>query len=99
MRKRAILSALITVALLTMSLVGFAQQPKVYYYKIDDNISKPALRLTEKAVKEAEAGKFDYIPLLFPCENKLLQRCNHLKSCFNDFVHIIIFVLAKTSPK
>ena len=63
MRKRDILSILITVALLTMSLVGFAQQPKVYYYKIDDNISKPALRLTEKAVKEAEAGKFDYLML------------------------------------
>ena len=61
MREKHILTILITVALLTMSLVGFAQQPKVYYYKIDDNISKPALRLTEKAVKEAEAGKFDKI--------------------------------------
>ncbi len=28
---------------------------KVYRYKIDDNISKPALRKTEKAVKDAEA--------------------------------------------
>ena len=38
-----------------------AQKTQVYYYKIDDNISKPALRLTEKAVKEAEAGKYDYL--------------------------------------
>lgn len=38
-----------------------AQKTQVYYYKIDDNISKPALRLTEKAVKEAEEGKYDYL--------------------------------------
>ena len=48
-------------AAITISLCVSAQTTQVYYYKIDDNISKPALRLTEKAVKEAEAGDFDYI--------------------------------------
>ncbi len=48
-------------AAITISLCVSAQTTQVYYYKIDDNISKPALRLTEKAVKEAEAGNFDYI--------------------------------------
>ena len=38
-------------------------QQKVYYYKIDDNISKPALRLTERAVKDATEMKADYILL------------------------------------
>lgn len=48
-------------AAITISLCVSAQTTQVYYYKIDDNIFKPALRLTEKAVKEAEAGDFDYI--------------------------------------
>ncbi len=34
---------------------------KVYYYAIDDNISKPALRLTEQAVREAEAQQADFL--------------------------------------
>ena len=38
-------------------------QQKVYYYAIDDNISKPALRLTERAVKDATEMKADYILL------------------------------------
>ena len=39
-----------------------AQTPaKVYYYTIDDNIAKPVLRKTEKAVKDAEAMKADYL--------------------------------------
>lgn len=39
-----------------------AQTPaKVYYYTIDNNIAKPVLRKTEKAVKDAEAMKADYL--------------------------------------
>ncbi len=38
-----------------------AQRNRVYYYKIDDNISKPTQRLTEKAIREAESGDYDYI--------------------------------------
>ena len=49
------------IAILTMNFTVSAQKTQVYYYKIDDNISKPALRLTEKAVKEAEAGRYDYL--------------------------------------
>lgn len=54
----------LTALLVTLFVMNFrvsAQKTQVYYYKIDDNISKPALRLTEKAVKEAEEGKFDYL--------------------------------------
>lgn len=49
------------IAILTMTFSVSAQKTQVYYYKIDDNISKPALRLTEKAVKEAEEGNYDYL--------------------------------------
>ena len=93
MRKRAILSALITVALLTMSLVGFAQQPKVYYYKIDDNISKPALRLTEKAVKEAEAGKFDYLMLELNTFGGELDAADKIRTLLlNTTVPTLVFI-------
>lgn len=54
----------LTALLVTLFVMNFrvsAQKTQVYYYKIDDNISKPALRLTEKAVKEAEEGKYDYL--------------------------------------
>ena len=54
----------LTALLVTLFVMNFhvsAQKTQVYYYKINDNISKPALRLTEKAVKEAEAGKYDYL--------------------------------------
>ena len=63
MKKTHIFLSVIVLALLMMHFDASAQQPKVYYYKIDDNISKPALRLTEKAVKDAEEGKFDYLLL------------------------------------
>ena len=93
MRKRAILSALITVALLTMSLVGFAQQPKVYYYKIDDNISKPALRLTEKAVKEAEAGRFDYLMLELNTFGGELDAADKIRTLLlNTTVPTLVFI-------
>jgi membrane-bound serine protease (ClpP class) len=61
MRKTAFILTLLAVALFAMNFSVFAQKTQVYYYKIDDNISKPALRLTEKAVKEAEEGKYDYL--------------------------------------
>ncbi len=61
MKKTYIFLSVIVLSLLTMCFRVSAQHPKVYYYKIDDNISKPALRLTEKAVKEAEEGKYDYL--------------------------------------
>ncbi|MBR6175743.1 MAG: nodulation protein NfeD [Bacteroidales bacterium] len=93
MRKRDILSILITVALLTMSLVGFAQQPKVYYYKIDDNISKPALRLTEKAVKEAEAGKFDYLMLELNTFGGELDAADKIRTLLlNTTVPTLVFI-------
>ena len=36
-----------------LGISTISAQQKVYYYAIDDNISKPALRLTERAVKDA----------------------------------------------
>ena len=46
-----------------LTFFAVSAQQKVYYYKIDDNISKPALRLTERAVKDATEMKADYILL------------------------------------
>ena len=43
--------------------MSVSAQQKVYYYAIEDNIAKPALRLTERAVKDATAMKADYILL------------------------------------
>ena len=62
--RNTILSLAAFLAVLITAAPGIsAQKNSVYYYKIDDNISKPALRLTEKAVKDAEKGKFDYLML------------------------------------
>lgn len=49
------------ICLLTLS--AFAQKAKVYYYIINDNIAKPALRMTEKAVQEAQNQHADFILL------------------------------------
>ena len=46
-----------------LSVFTVSAQQKVYYYAIDDNISKPALRLTERAVKDATEMNADYILL------------------------------------
>lgn len=51
-------------ALLSLSfLLTYAQKTKVYFYNIDENIAKPALRKTEKAVKEAGEQKADFLLL------------------------------------
>ncbi len=63
MRNTILSLAAFLVVLITAAPGISAQKASVYYYKIDDNISKPALRLTEKAVKDAEKGKFDYLML------------------------------------
>lgn len=54
-----------TIILFTLLLaILFAQaQTKVYNYNIDENIAKPALRKTEKALQEAKEQKVDYILL------------------------------------
>lgn len=59
--KKLLFTVCLGLAAFLLSPTLSAQRTRVYYYKIDDNISKPALRLTEKAVKEAEAGNFDYL--------------------------------------
>lgn len=53
---------LLFVLVMTAVPAAIAQHAdKVYYYAIDDNISKPALRLTEQAVKEAKAQRADFL--------------------------------------
>lgn len=51
------------VLVVLMGVYTAPAQQKVYYYKIDDNISKPALRLTERAVKDATAMGADCLLL------------------------------------
>lgn len=54
----------ILISCLCLLYSGFAQQTKIIYvYGIDDNIAKPALRKTEKAVAEATAQHADYLLL------------------------------------
>ncbi|MBO4488038.1 MAG: nodulation protein NfeD [Bacteroidales bacterium] len=57
-------SIIILLACCLMYVVGTAQSShQIYYYTIDDNIAKPAVRKTEKAVKEATEQKADYLLL------------------------------------
>lgn len=58
MRKIFLLTVLSLFLLLTN-----AQTSKVYFYSINENIAKPALRKTEKAVKEAGEQKADFLLL------------------------------------
>jgi len=53
---------LILFSLLIVILFGQAQT-KVYYYNIDENIAKPALRKTQKALEDAKTQKADYVLL------------------------------------
>ena len=86
------LMCLVLVLLATMMNVA-AQQPKVYYYKIDDNISKPALRLTQKAVKEAEAGKFDYLMLELNTFGGELDAADKIRTLLlNTSVPTVVFI-------
>lgn len=59
------LKHLLFVGYLFISLPFFGQtvSKKVYFFEIDDNIAKPALRKTEKAIKEATAEKADILLL------------------------------------
>jgi membrane-bound serine protease (ClpP class) len=83
---------LVVVMLATMMNVS-AQQPKVYYYKIDDNISKPALRLTQKAVKEAEEGKFDYLMLELNTFGGELDAADKIRTLLlNTSVPTVVFI-------
>lgn len=52
-----------TIFALCLFVSGWAQSVKVYYYQIDENIAKPALRRTEKAVSDAKSMKADYLLL------------------------------------
>ena len=93
MKKTHIFLSVIVLFLLAMSLRVSAQQPKVYYYKIDDNISKPALRLTEKAVKEAEAGKFDYLLLELNTFGGELDAADKIRTLLlNTKVPTVVFI-------
>lgn len=81
------------VAFMFLSADAFAQRARVYYYKIDDNISKPAQRLTEKAVKEAEAGGFDYILLELNTFGGELEAADKIRSgLLNTKVPTMVFI-------
>ncbi|MBR4136551.1 MAG: nodulation protein NfeD [Bacteroidales bacterium] len=57
-------SIFIILACCLLYCFGSAQSShQVYYFTIDDNIAKPAVRKTEKAVKEATEQKADYLLL------------------------------------
>lgn len=93
MSKNHILKTLLAAALLLLGVTVSAQQPKVYYYKIDDNISKPALRLTEKAVKEAEEGKFDYLMLELNTFGGELDAADKIRTLLlNTSVPTVVFI-------
>ena len=60
--KRIVIAFLGTLFLL-LGIFSASAQNHIYYYKIDEEIAKPALRKTQLALKEATEGKYDYILL------------------------------------
>ena len=81
------------IAIIAMNFGVSAQKTQVYYYKIDDNISKPALRLTEKAVKEAEEGKYDYLFLELNTFGGELDAADKIRTLLlNTKVPSIVFI-------
>lgn len=81
------------IAIIAMNSSVSAQKTQVYYYKIDDNISKPALRLTEKAVKEAEEGKYDYLFLELNTFGGELDAADKIRTLLlNTKVPSIVFI-------
>jgi membrane-bound serine protease (ClpP class) len=81
------------IAIIAMNFSVSAQKTQVYYYKINDNISKPALRLTEKAVKEAEEGKYDYLFLELNTFGGELDAADKIRTLLlNTKVPSIVFI-------
>ncbi len=81
------------IAIIAMNFGVSAQKTQVYYYKIDDNISKPALRLTEKAVKEAEESKYDYLFLELNTFGGELDAADKIRTLLlNTKVPSIVFI-------
>src|SRR5574344_1243844 len=50
-------------AILLTTIALQAQSSKIYVFEIDEEIAKPALRKTQKAIREAEKQKADFIVL------------------------------------
>ena len=93
MKKAYTLIMGLIIVILAATVSVSAQKTQVYYYKIDDNISKPALRLTEKAVKEAEAGKYDYLFLELNTFGGELDAADKIRTLLlNTNVPSIVFI-------
>ena len=60
--KRIVIAFLGTLSLL-LGFFSASAQENIYYFKIDEEIAKPALRKTQLALKEASEGNCDYILL------------------------------------
>ena len=80
------------IILIPLSLYS-QSKAKVYYYKIDDNISKPAQRTTEKAVEAAEAAKVDYLFLELNTFGGELDAADKIRTALlNATMPTIVFV-------
>ena len=60
--KQIVITILGTLSLL-FGVFSASAQENIYYYKIDEEIAKPALRKTQLALKEVKAGNFNHILL------------------------------------
>ena len=60
--KQIVIAILGTLSLL-FGVFSVSAQESIYYYKIDEEIAKPALRKTQLALKEVNAGHFSHILL------------------------------------
>ncbi|MCR4680188.1 MAG: nodulation protein NfeD [Bacteroidales bacterium] len=71
---------LFSILIICLALSNVLAQKKVYYYTINDNISKPAQRLTERAVKDATEQKADYILLELNTFGGELQAADEIRT-------------------
>lgn len=71
---------LFSILIICLALSNVLAQKKVYYYTINDNIAKPAQRLTERAVKDATEQKADYILLELNTFGGELQAADEIRT-------------------
>ena len=84
---------ILTLIILIPLFLYSQSKAKVYYYKIDDNISKPAQRTTEKAVEAAEAAKVDYLFLELNTFGGELDAADKIRTALlNATMPTIVFV-------
>ena len=91
--KRIVIAFLGTVSLLFGIFSASAQKNSIYYFKIDEEIAKPALRKTQLAFKEVNAGSFSHILLELNTFGGELQSADEIRTLLLESpVPVLVFI-------